>query len=317
MINPQVSIIMATYNRSFYIMETLKSIQNQTFQDWECLIIDDGGNDNTFDVIELMINADKRFQFSIRPDSYKKGLPGCRNYGLDEAKGDFIIFFDDDDIVHPMNLELCVKELKASNYLFCRYIRTVFTGDFNYNFNFNKEYDFFTIGINDVDALLKHELPFNSCAIMWKKECFTLNRFVEELMYAEEWELYSRILSQNISGISINKILFYGRKHPESNTGEFYNNNPIRRKSNVDAILLVLQNLKEKKLLTYSIIHYFVIMSTQFKEFNLFTRIIVLLELSYFSSIKWRIIYYSLYVKMPLYRLKKKFKNEYNKLIQF
>src|SRR5258705_6384267 len=103
---PKVTIIMATYNRSHFILETLSSIQNQTYSEWECLIIDDGGTDNTLEIITPVLDTDLRFKFVKRPDQYKKGLPGCRNYGLDLAKGDYIIFFDDDDIVHPQNLEL-------------------------------------------------------------------------------------------------------------------------------------------------------------------------------------------------------------------
>ena len=92
---------MATYNRAHFIVETLQSIQNQTFQDWECIIIDDGGTDNTTEVIQPIVANDKRFQFVKRESNYQKGLPGCRNYGIDLARGDYIIFFDDDDIVHP------------------------------------------------------------------------------------------------------------------------------------------------------------------------------------------------------------------------
>ena len=66
-VNVQVSIIMATYNRAHFIVETLQSIQNQTFSDFECLIIDDGGTDNTQEVIKKLclenkkIKANKRF----------------------------------------------------------------------------------------------------------------------------------------------------------------------------------------------------------------------------------------------------------------
>lgn len=297
---------MATYNRAHYIKETLVSIQNQTYENWECIIIDDGGTDNTKDVIAPIIEKDARFQFLKRKDSYKKGLPGCRNYGLDLAKGEYVIFFDDDDIVHPQNLELCTKELKKNKYSFCRYNRSVFTGDFDYNFDFSKEYTSFTITTNDVEALLKHELPFNSCAVMWKKECFVKNRFVESLMYAEEWELYSRILSSGVQGISIEKCLFFGRKHPNSNTGEFYSNNPIRKESNKDAILLVVQNLKEKGLLSNSLLRYFIQMSFGYKEFKLFENILNTSKLSFTNQIKFQLFYAFLPLRLYLYRIKKK-----------
>lgn len=300
--NSKVTIIMATYNRAHFIVETLQSIQKQTFMDWECLIIDDGGTDCTFELIEPILDQDSRFNFIKRPNKYIKGLPGCRNYGLDLAKGDYIIFFDDDDIVHPQNLELCVHELQKNEVSFCRYLRDVFSGKFDYIFDFSKTYKSFYIDINDLEKMLKNELPFNSCAVMWKKECFYKNRFVETLMYAEEWELYSRILSNNLKGVSIEKYLFFGRKHPISNTGEFYAEDPIRRTSMKNAILLVIKNLKQKQLLTYSILRYFVQMSLQFREYHLFHKILEILQLAFFNKLKWQFFYYMLPLRLFLYR---------------
>ena len=306
MIAPTVSIIMATYNRSHFILETISSIQNQTYSEFECLIIDDGGTDNTLEVIKPILNKDSRFKFSKRPDNYKKGLPGCRNYGIDSAQGDYIIFFDDDDIVHPQNLELCVKELEQEKFSFCRYERAVFFNDLDYSFDYSEIYSSFEISMNDVEKLLNHELPFNSCAVMWKKACFEQNRFIEHLMYAEEWELYSRILSSGAKGISINKCLFYGRKHPNSNTGEFFQNNPIRRASQSDAVVLVVQNLKEKELLTNSLIQYLITVSIGFKEYNLFNQILKVLDLGLLMKLKWNLFYISHPLRLPIYKMKKK-----------
>ncbi|MRX67903.1 glycosyltransferase [Flavobacterium resistens] len=304
----KVTIIMATYNRAHFIVETLQSIKKQTYLNWECLIIDDGGNDNTHEVIDQILNEDLRFKFLKRPDTYQKGLPGCRNYGLDLAKGSRIIFFDDDDIVHPQNLELCVNELEKTEIFFCRYEREVFTGNFNYDFDYSKEYSSFFIDVNDLEKLLNNNLPFNSCAVMWKKECFANNRFVEHLMYAEEWELYSRILSSGIKGISIKKSLFYGRKHLQSNTGEFFAHNPIRRKSHCDAIVLVIKNLKERQLAKNSLIRYFVSTSLDYKEYDLFGQILKILNLPLTQEIKWQIYYRSYFLRSPIYKMKKNFK---------
>lgn len=305
---PKVTIIMATYNRADLIVETLESIVKQSFKDWECLIIDDGGTDNTKEVISFILESDERFNFYKRPKKYKKGLPGCRNYGLDLAKGDGIIFFDDDDIVHPQNLEICVEELSKQNVSFCRYLRNVFFDDFDYNFEFSKEYTSFFVTKSDVEKLLINELPFNSCAVMWHRSCFEENRFEEHLMYAEEWELYSRILSSDIKGISIEKCLFFGRKHANSNTGEFYSNNPIRRASKKEAILLVIKNLKDKQLLSPLLLRYFVTQATDFREYNLFPQIITLLELSIFEKIKWQFFYSTFPLRLSVYKLKKTFR---------
>ena len=74
--NPKVSIIMATYNRAHFIVETLLSIQKQTFSDWECLIIDDGGTDNTKEVIAGILEEDQRFRFVKRPECVSKRVTG-------------------------------------------------------------------------------------------------------------------------------------------------------------------------------------------------------------------------------------------------
>lgn len=305
MIPPKVTIIMATYNRAHFIVETLQSIQAQTFVHWECLIIDDGGTDNTKEVVTPILEQDPRFQYVKRPDSYVKGLSGCRNFGLDLSKGEYIIFFDDDDIAHPQNLECCVEELAKDNIWFCRYIREVFFDAFDYNFDYSKTYSSFYIDQKDIEKMLNNELQFNSCAVMWKNTCFDNHRYAEHLMYAEDWELYSRIVSSGFNGISINKSLFYGRKHPNSNTGEFYRNDPIRRDSNIEAIVLVVRNLKEKHLLTYSLKRYFIATALDFEEYNLFETILSILDLSTFERLKWQIFYAVLPLRLRLYTIRK------------
>lgn len=301
---------MATYNRANFIVETLKTIQSQTFNDWECLIIDDGGTDNTYKVINPTLKQDKRFKYFLRPDNYKKGLPGTRNYGLDLAKGDYIIFFDDDDIVHPQNLELCLLELSRNDVSFCRYLRNVFYGDFNYKFDLSKEYTTFFINKNDIERLLNQDLPFNSCAVLWKKECFINNRYVEHLLHAEEWELYSRILSTGIKGISIEKCLFFARKHANSMTGKYFRLEPIRTESNINAILLVIKNLQEKQLLSYSLIRYFVVISISYKEYDLFNQILNIIDAEPFKKLKWQLFYFTLPVRLFIYRIKKTIKKK-------
>lgn len=291
----QISIIMATYNRAHFIVETLNSILGQTYPHWECLIIDDGSTDDTLEVLGPILKADNRFKYYKRPETYKKGLPGSRNYGLDLAKGDYIIFFDDDDIVHPQNLEICVNELFNSDVSFCRYIREVFTGNFSYCFDYSKEYASFIVSSGDIENILRNRLPFNSCAVMWKKECFAKHRFVEHLMYAEEWELYSRIISLGYQGISIDKTLFYGRKHDKSNTGEFWKGDKVRVKSKKEAIKLVVENLDKKKLLTPSLFKFLMNYAISFRDYKLVKNILKI------TNPEWKLkLFYKLkYVLFP------------------
>jgi hypothetical protein len=141
---------------------------------------------------------------------------------------------------------------------------------------------------------------------MWKSKCFREIRFNENLLYAEEWECYSRIISADFKGIIIDSILYFNRKHPNSNTGEFFTNNPIRRASQADAIVLVLQNLKDKHLLNETLIRYFITNSVSFKEFDLYNRIIEILDFNMLQKLKWISFYKSYSLRLPIYKVMKK-----------
>lgn len=303
--NPKVTIIMATYNRAHFIVETLKSIQEQTFQNWECLIIDDGGTDNTFGVITPILNTDPRFQFSKRPNKYLKGLPGCRNYGLDQAKGEFVIFFDDDDIVHPNNLKINLEVIQANEVDFCHfqklaYINTVPKVE-GTAIKIQNE-----LTLKDIENVVNQKIGLASCTVLWHKKCFESIRFNESLLYAEEWECYTRIISEGFVGVIIENVLYYNRKHANSNTGEFYKHNPVRRRSNKEAILLVIANLKGKDLLSQSIIRYFVKVSVQYKEYNLFYSLMNVIKPSLKEKMNWLLFYKTFSIRWYIYKWRKK-----------
>jgi GalNAc5-diNAcBac-PP-undecaprenol beta-1,3-glucosyltransferase len=304
MMPSKVTIIMATYNRVHFIMETLVSVQAQTFLNWECLIIDDGGTDTTEEILTPFIGQDDRFQYLKRPDSYKKGLSGCRNYGLDISKGEFVIFFDDDDVVHPDNLKMSLEVVETNNADFCHYQKMSFVEE-KPLIQSNPVTIVKLLSKADIEKIITQEIGLASCTVLWKKQCFDSIRFNESLLYAEEWECYSSIIVENFKGIIINNILYYNRKHSESNTGEFYRNNSIRRESYTKAVLLVVQNLKQKKLLSDFLKRYFVTLSKDFTEYNLFNAILNVLDMPTFEKLKWQLFYMSYPVRLPIYKIKK------------
>lgn len=97
MYDPLVSIIIPTFNRDAYIGSALDSIINQSYTNWECIVVDDGGTDQTAKIMADYCKQDDRIKYVKRPDCYAKGSNGSRNYGLSLSKGDFIAFCDDDD----------------------------------------------------------------------------------------------------------------------------------------------------------------------------------------------------------------------------
>lgn len=109
-----VSIVMPSYNGEKYILETIKSVQNQTYANWELLIVDDCSTDNTETVIKSV--NDSRIRLLKNPKN--SGAAVSRNYALREAKGKWIAFLDSDDLWYPQKLEKQLKFMTKNNLKF-------------------------------------------------------------------------------------------------------------------------------------------------------------------------------------------------------
>ncbi len=101
-----ISIIIPTYNRSHMIRHTLESVENQTYSNWECLVVDDGSEDETEFILQKFSEKDNRFRYLKRPQDRKKGAASCRNIGLENSKGAYIQYLDSDDILATNKLEV-------------------------------------------------------------------------------------------------------------------------------------------------------------------------------------------------------------------
>lgn len=111
-----VSIIIPNFNQEVFLKDTLDSVLQQTFQQWECLIIDDGSSDNSVAIIERYCEKDSRFKFFKRTDfpHVKKGGSACRNIGIQLTKGKYIVFLDADDILFDFCLETRLSYYKKN-----------------------------------------------------------------------------------------------------------------------------------------------------------------------------------------------------------
>src|SRR5690554_3978886 len=110
-----ISIIIPTYNRAHLIGETLDSVLAQTYQNWECIVVDDGSTDNTDEVMAAYMAKDARFQYHHRPKDRLPGGNAARNYGFEVSKGEYIQWFDSDDLMLPEKLEMKVSSLLDKN----------------------------------------------------------------------------------------------------------------------------------------------------------------------------------------------------------
>lgn len=113
--NDLVSIIMPSYNTAPYIRETIQSVLDQTYQNWELIIVDDCSTDNTDEVIQPLL-TDRRIRY-LKNDR-NSGAAVSRNRALREAKGKWIAFLDSDDLWVPEKLEKQVRFMEENRYHF-------------------------------------------------------------------------------------------------------------------------------------------------------------------------------------------------------
>lgn len=110
--NPAISVIVPVLNRENEIEECILSVFEQSYQNWELLIIDNGSTDRTAEICRRLAAADKRIRLLEAP----RGVSKARNAGIDAAQGKYLFFLDSDDVIHPSLLEtllVCMQQHQA------------------------------------------------------------------------------------------------------------------------------------------------------------------------------------------------------------
>ena len=100
---PKISIIIPMYKVEKYLQRCLESVQNQTFKDWQAICVDDGSPDKSGEIAESFAKKDKRF---IVVHKENGGLSDARNFGMNYADGNYIMYLDSDDFIHPQTMEI-------------------------------------------------------------------------------------------------------------------------------------------------------------------------------------------------------------------
>ena len=111
-----VSIIMPSYNCGNYVEETIRSVQAQTYQNWEIIFTDDCSTDDTVSIVSAMMAKDGRIH--LYQNSCNMGAAVSRNNSIRKAKGRWIAFLDSDDLWEPIKLENQIKFMEENGYAF-------------------------------------------------------------------------------------------------------------------------------------------------------------------------------------------------------
>jgi len=212
---PLVSIIIPTHNRAKIIPETLDTILEQTYKNWECIIVDDSSTDNTLEVLQHYEKKDPRFNTHKRPENYKSGANGARNYGFDISNGKFIQWFDSDDLMHENMLSDKIELFsRKPNYdciisqLYFFEERDVLKGPTEFNMKYKLLYE----------NIITWNIQVWTQSTMFKKQFLidTKERFDESLKRLHDYDYYSRIfIKHSPNTYLLDKPLTYIRRNSQ------------------------------------------------------------------------------------------------------
>lgn len=122
-----ISVIIPTYNRAAIISKTIDSFIEQTFEDWEMIVVDDYSTDDTKKVIEEYHKRDARIRYLL--NERKKGAQGARNTGIMHAQADWVCLFDSDDIAYPDYLSKMVGAIEEGIGCVACYLNLIYVGE--------------------------------------------------------------------------------------------------------------------------------------------------------------------------------------------
>ncbi|UPT65615.1 MAG: glycosyltransferase [Sphingobacteriales bacterium JAD_PAG50586_3] len=195
---PLVSVLMPVYNTAPFLAEAIQSILNQTYQNLELIIVNDGSTDNSEEVI-LSFN-DKRIRYY--PNAENKKIVYSRNKALELANGKYIAFLDSDDYSVPNRLEIQVDFLEK-NMLFG------FIGSNARFVNTRNEYSdniiSYQIGDDDIEIILLFKNFFCASTITFRRDAIGNLRFNPDFPVAEDYDFYLRILEKGWKATNLNQ----------------------------------------------------------------------------------------------------------------
>lgn len=202
--NIKISVIIPCFNQAQFIVETLKSVGNQTFEGFECIVINDGSTDNTEKITKEWIKTDGRFKYVFQDNG---GLSNARNKGISLSKGKFILPLDSDDKISSNYLEECFKILSSNEDVKVVYGEAYFFGRVNKKWNLDK-YNF--------DDLLYKNMIYCS-ALFRKSDWEKVGGYDENLKSGlEDWEFWINILKDGGNVVKVKNCFFYYRQKENS-----------------------------------------------------------------------------------------------------
>ena len=193
---PLITIVIPHFNRTDLVAETLSSVCQQSYPNWELLVVDDGSTADSRNELARLCTQDPRIHLYDR-NREPKGANACRNIGVEKARGDYLIFLDSDDLLAPFALEQRVRValtfpscdyLIFQSQLFCRHV-----GDAGTMWN----------SLTDADQMsrfLRCDSVWHTSGPLWRRDAVrALHGFDEHLACWQDLDFHIRALATNMT----------------------------------------------------------------------------------------------------------------------
>lgn len=197
--NPLISVIVPCFNQAEYLPDALQSLLDQTYSNWECIIVNDGSPDNTEEVALEWVNKDSRFKYFNKENS---GVCDTRNFGVKQAFGEYIVPLDGDDKLGSGYFAEAIKTFKADPQIKLMYSDTILFGDRNERL-INKEFIF--------ENMITENQIFNS-AIFRRSDFLEVGGYNTNMVDGiEDWDFYLSLIKPTDKVVKLNAFHYYYR----------------------------------------------------------------------------------------------------------
>lgn len=208
---PLVSVVMSVYNEENYLKETIDSILNQTFSDFEFIIVNDGSTDGTVRLLNKYKEVDKRIKTISNQENI--GIAGSTNRGIKYAAGKYIAIIDAGDLAHPQRLEMQANFLESHNDVFILGTQGIWIAD-----------DGRRIGDWRMPLKVDSKALYGTGgaihpSIMARRALFDIIGFYDEgLVMSQEFDLYMRCLESDLGMANLDDELVSIREREKGMT---------------------------------------------------------------------------------------------------
>ena len=254
-----VSIIIPVYNRENLLQETLDSILYQSYSNWECIIVDDGSDDMSYQIAQRYSSRDSRFKSFLRPWFRKKGANTCRNYGFELSNGEYIQWFDSDDIMDSEMIEIAINHM-LSNTCEMGVVSALYFRDTLSNIYSKSNFSDVMIGDNPAFEYFTLKYFFQTSQVIFKRSSLISlkKHFNIYLKRNQETEFFISLLLDGIKFSSINDSIVFIRNHDNSITSK-HKLLDVSEKTikDFDAYKYIFKNFKRSKFYTDYVINHF------------------------------------------------------------